>query len=404
MIEAVAAISRSRCRFDEHSAAWINCPYLDVQPMRGVPTDASSVWFPRSNIRELLSMSHSRLTVTKPDDWHLHLRDGEMLRRVVPDSARQFARAIVMPNLPTPITTTELALQYRARILSAIPAGCDFQPLMTLYLTDETPPAEITTAKASGFIQGVKWYPAGATTHSHFGVSDVTRCYPALAVMESLGIPLLVHAETTDSSVDIFDREAVFLDRQLAPVLQRFPGLRVVVEHVTTAQGVQFVRDAGPQVGATITVQHLLLNRNALFEGGLRPHHYCRPVLKREQHRQAVVEAATSGHPRFFAGTDSAPHLRRDKESACGCAGVYTAHAAIELYAEVFEQCSALGRLEGFISFHGSDFYGLPRNTKQITLVKEPWSVPDSILVGDDQLIPFRASEIIQWRLAGGLC
>ena len=270
---------------------------------------------------------------------------------------------------------------------------------MTLYLTDETSPAEITAAQASGIIQGVKWYPAGATTNSQFGVSDVTRCHPALAAMESLGMPLLIHAETTDPRVDVFDREAVFLDRLLVPVLRRFPGLRVVIEHVTTAQAVQFVRDASPHVGATITVHHLLLNRNALFEGGLRPHHYCRPVLKREQHRQAVLEAAISGHPRFFAGTDSAPHLRRDKESACGCAGIYTAHAALELYAEVFEQGSALERLEAFVSFHGPDFYGLPRNTTQITLEKEPWIVPDSILVGDDHLIPFRAGETVQWRL-----
>ena len=341
----------------------------------------------------------SRYTLTKPGDWHLHLRDGELLRRVLPDSARRFARAIVMPNLQPPITTTELAREYRDRILAALPEGSDFQPLMTLYLTDDTPAAEIVAAKASGFVQGVKWYPAGATTHSQLGVRDVTRCDPALAALEEQGLPLLVHAETTDPHVDIFDREAVFIDRQLTPVLRRFPGLRVVVEHVTTQQAVQFVRDASPLIGATITVHHLLLNRNALFEGGLRPHHYCRPVLKREQHRQAVLDAAVSGHPRFFLGTDSAPHLRRDKESGCGCAGIYTAHAALELYAEVFEQAAALDRLEAFASFHGADFYGLPRNTDQITLEKTAWVAPDSIPVGDDSVIPLRAGEAIPWRL-----
>jgi len=339
------------------------------------------------------------LTLTKPDDWHLHLRVGAMLRRVLPDSARRFARAIVMPNLDPPITTTELARQYRQRILAERPAGCEFQPLMTLYLTDETSADEIAAARASGWIHGVKWYPAGATTNSQQGVRDVTRCDSALAAMEAHGLPLLVHAETTDASVDIFDREAVFIDRELAPVLRRFPGLRVVIEHVTTRQAVQFVCDAGPLVGATITVHHLLLNRNSLFEGGLRPHHYCRPVLKREPHRQALVDVAISGHPRFFLGTDSAPHLRRDKESSCGCAGIYTAHAAIELYAEVFEQAAALDRLEAFASFHGADFYGLPRNTEQITLQKSTWDVPHSLSVGDDSVIPFRAGGTILWRL-----
>ena len=339
------------------------------------------------------------LTLATPDDWHLHLRDGEMLRRVLPDTARQFARAIVMPNLQPPIVTVDLARQYRDRILAARPTGSDFQPLMTLYLTEETTAAEIVAAQASGFIQGVKWYPAGATTHSQQGVRDASRCDPALAAMEAHGLPLLVHAETTDPRVDIFDREAVFLDRELAPVLKRFPQLRVVVEHVTTQQAVQFVRAASSRVGATITVHHLLLNRNALFEGGLRPHHYCRPVLKRKKHQQALVEAAISGDPRFFLGTDSAPHPRRDKESSCGCAGVYTAHAAIELYAEVFDQAGALNRLEAFASFHGADFYGLPRNTQQITLEKTAWNAPDSIAVADDCVIPFRAGEPIEWRL-----
>jgi dihydroorotase len=340
------------------------------------------------------------LTITKPDDWHLHLRDGDMLRRVLPDTARQFARAIVMPNLLPPITTTEQARQYRERILQALPSGCDFQPLMTLYLTEETTAAEIVAAKTSGFVHAVKWYPAGATTHSQLGVRDASRCEGALAAMEAHDLPLLVHAETTDPRVDIFDREAVFLERELAPVLRRFPGLRVVVEHVTTEQGVKFVRSATSRVAATITAHHLLLNRNALFEGGLRPHHYCRPVLKREKHQLALIEAATSGDRRFFLGTDSAPHPRRDKESSCGCAGVYTAHAAIELYCEVFEQAGALERLEAFASFHGPDFYGLPRNTESIRLEKNSWSVPDSIPLREDVLIPFRAGEQITWKLA----
>jgi dihydroorotase len=339
------------------------------------------------------------LTITKPDDWHLHLRDGDMLRRVLPDTARRFARAIIMPNLVPPITSIELARQYRERILQALSSGCGFQPLMTLYLTEETTAADIAAAKASGFVHAVKWYPAGATTHSQLGVRDASRCDPALAAMEAHDLPLLVHAETTDPRVDIFDREAVFLERELAPVLRRFPGLRVVVEHVTTEQGVEFVRSASSRVAATITAHHLLLNRNALFEGGLRPHHYCRPVLKRERHQLALIDAATSGDPRFFLGTDSAPHPRRDKESSCGCAGVYTAHAAIELYAEVFEQAGALERLEAFACFHGPDFYGLARNTESIQLERSSWNAPDSIPLCDDVLIPFRAGEPIAWKL-----
>lgn len=341
-----------------------------------------------------------RLTFTKPDDWHLHVRDAELLRRVLPDSARRFARAIIMPNLRPPITTTDLARQYRERILAAVPDGLNFQPLMTLFLTDETSAAEIVRAKASGFVFGVKWYPAGATTNAELGVREISRCYPALEAMAAQGLPLLVHAETTDPGVDVFDREAVFIERQLAPVIRRFPGLRVVVEHVTTRNGVQFVREASPLVGGTITAHHLLQNRNALFDGGLRPHHYCRPVLKREPHRFALIEAATSGHARFFLGTDSAPHPRRDKESACGCAGIYTAHAAIELYAEVFEQAAALDRLELFASFHGADFYGLPRNSERITLVKKPWQVAASIGEGGDSVVPFRAGATVAWQLA----
>lgn len=339
-------------------------------------------------------------SLTKPDDFHLHVRDHDLLKMVVPASAVRFARAIIMPNLQPSITTMELARQYRGRILEAVPSGISFQPLMTLFLTEETSPAEIAAAKASGFVHGVKWYPAGATTNSEHGVREITFCFQALEAMEKLGLPLLVHAETTDPGVDVFDREAVFIDRHLGPLVSRFPGLRVVVEHVTSLQAVQFVQDSSNLVGATITAHHLLLNRNAIFEGGLRPHNYCRPVLKRERHRLALIEAATSGHPRFFLGTDSAPHRRRDKESPCGCAGIYTAHAAIELYAEVFEQVQALDRLEAFASFHGADFYGLPRNQERIALVKMPWRAPSSIPFEDDFVIPFRADEDIPWQLA----
>lgn len=340
-----------------------------------------------------------QLTLTKPDDWHLHVRDGEMLERVVLDSARRFGRAIIMPNLHPPITTTNLARHYRERILAAVPGGMNFQPLMTLFLTDQLSPSEISKAKESGVIHGVKWYPSGATTNSEHGVREIARCYSALEAMESHGLPLLVHAETTDPDIDVFDREAVFIDRHLTPVIRMFPGLRVVVEHVSTRHAVQFVLDASPRIGATITAHHLLLNRNALFEGGLRPHHYCRPVLKRERDRLALVEVATKGCVKFFLGTDSAPHLRQDKESACGCAGIYTAHAAIELYAEVFEQSNALDRLEAFASFHGADFYGLPRNSEQITLVKQPWTIDQAIKVGNDSLIPYRAGGIVDWQI-----
>ncbi len=341
------------------------------------------------------------LTLIKPDDWHLHVRDREMLCRVVPDSVMRFARAIIMPNLVPPVCTTEQARQYRRRVLDAVPAGLDFEPLMTLYLTEQTTAAEIATAKESRIVHGVKWYPAGATMHSESGVREIDRCHAALAAMEQHGVPLLVHGETTDPGVDVFDREAVFLDQQLSSVVRRFPGLRVVLEHLTTKQAVQFVRDAWPQVAGTITAHHLLLNRNALFAGGLRPHYYCLPVLKREEHRRALVEAATSGELCYFLGTDSAPHRRQDKESACGCAGIYTAHAAIELYAEVFEQAGALDRLEAFASFHGADFYGLPRNTQHITLEKQQWSVPDSLGSGPDAIVPFRSGEVVNWRLTG---
>lgn len=342
-----------------------------------------------------------KLTFTRPDDWHLHLRDGNAMRSVLPDTARRFARAIVMPNLKPPIVTTEQAAAYRARILAALPnelAG-QFEPLMTLYLTDTTMPEEITRAKESGFVHGIKLYPAGATTHSDAGVTDITRCEAALAMMEKLDMPLLVHGEVVDSTVDIFDREKVFIDRVLIPLLQRFPGLRVVFEHITTQEAVEFVQSASNRIAATITAHHLMYNRNALFVGGLRPHHYCLPVLKREVHRQALVRAATSGHARFFLGTDSAPHPVKNKESACGCAGIYSAHAAIEFYAEIFEQAGRLDQLEAFASFHGPDFYGLPRNTKQISLTRENWQVPEQVELGEEKLIPLNVEKIVRWKL-----
>jgi len=341
-----------------------------------------------------------RLTLLRPDDWHLHLRDGAVLRAVLPDTARRFARAIVMPNLDPPVTTVAQARAYRERILAALPAGMAFEPLMTLYLTDLTPPAEIAEAKASGLVHAVKYYPAGATTHSENGVTDLGRVYPVLAEMERHNLPLLLHGEVTDPGVDFFDREAVFIERHLAALVREFPRLRLVLEHVTTKEGVAFVEQAGPTVAATITAHHLLLNRNSLFERGLRPHHYCLPVLKREAHRQELLRAATSGSPKFFLGTDSAPHGRRAKESACGCAGIYTAHAALELYAEAFEQAGALDRLEAFASFHGPDFYRLPRNRDTVTLVKEPWRVGAEIPLGDDVLVPLRAGGTVAWSFA----
>ena len=339
------------------------------------------------------------LTLNRPDDWHLHLRDGVALSAVLPDTARQFARAIVMPNLKPPVTTTALAGAYRERILAARPAGSDFQPLMTLYLTDATPPPEIAAAKASGFVQGVKLYPAGATTNSDSGVTDIRRCDETLAEMARLGMPLLIHGEVTDAEIDVFDREAVFIDRILGPLLQRHPSLRVVFEHITTRDAAQFVRDAGPNVAATITAHHLLYNRNALFQGGIRPHNYCLPVLKREVHRVALVEAATSGDPKFFLGTDSAPHARHTKEADCGCAGCYTALTALELYAEAFEAARALDKLEGFASHFGPDFYRLPRNTGRVTLRREAFAVPADLPYGSDRLVPFRAGEMLRWRL-----
>jgi len=339
------------------------------------------------------------LTITRPDDWHLHLRDGATMRAVLPDTARQFGRAIVMPNLRPPVTTTAMAQEYRERILAALPAGLRFEPLMTLYLTDNTSPEEIANAKASGFVHGVKLYPAGATTNSDSGVTDLAKCRLALAAMEKHGVPLLVHAEVTDAEVDVFDREKVFIDRHMIPLTRDFPALKVVFEHITTRDAAQFVAEAPVTIGATITAHHLLMNRNALFSGGIRPHHYCLPVLKREEHRQALVAAAISGSPKFFLGTDSAPHAKSAKEAACGCAGMYTAHAAIELYAEAFEAVDALDKLEAFASFNGADFYGLPRNTEQITLLRAPWQVPETMPFGDDVLVPLRAGQSIAWKL-----
>ncbi|HYT48496.1 MAG TPA: dihydroorotase, partial [Burkholderiales bacterium] len=335
-----------------------------------------------------------------PDDWHAHLRDGEPMAAVVAATARQFARAIVMPNLKPPVRTTEDALAYRDRILAALPAGAAFEPLMTLYLTDDTPPEEISRAKLSGRVHGVKLYPAGATTHSEAGVTRLSRCFHALERMQAVGLPLLVHGETTEPAIDVFDREMVFIEEVLGPTLERFPGLKIVLEHVTTREAVQFVEVTGPNVAATITAHHLLLNRNALFLGGVRPHHYCLPVLKREEDREALVGAAVSGNPKFFLGTDSAPHARAAKEAACGCAGIYTAHAAIELYAIAFEEAGALDKLEGFASEFGARFYGLPVNGERITLLREDWKVPERLAFGGDELVPLRAGESIPWKLA----
>jgi dihydroorotase len=341
------------------------------------------------------------ITLTLPDDWHLHLRDGEALRSVLPHTARQFGRAIVMPNLKPPITRVAMALSYRERILAALPAGSSFEPLMTLYLTDHTPVEEITQAKASGLVHGVKLYPAGATTHSDAGVTNLVHCQAVLETMQELGLPFLIHGEVTDPAVDVFEREARFIGEVLAPLQARLPKLKIVLEHITTREAVEFVSSAPANVGATITPQHLWYNRNALFQGGIRPHHYCLPVLKKEPHRLAVLQAAISGNPKFFLGTDSAPHARHTKETSCGCAGMYTAHAALELYATVFEQAGALDRLEAFASFHGADFYGLARNRRQIRLIRETWTVPASYpFASDAEVVPMCAGEALHWRLA----
>jgi dihydroorotase len=340
----------------------------------------------------------SEITITRPDDWHVHVRDGEALATVVPHTAAQFGRAIIMPNLRPPVTTAAQAAAYRERILAAVPAGMSFEPLMTLYLTDNLPADEIRRAKEAG-IAAVKLYPAGATTNSDAGVTDLRKTYPTLEAMQREGLPLLVHGEVTSPDVDLFDREAVFIDTVLVPLRRDFPQLKIVVEHITTKDAAQYVRDADRFVGATITAHHLLYNRNAIFLGGIRPHYYCLPVLKRETHRVALVQAATSGSSKFFLGTDSAPHPAHLKEHATGCAGCYTAHAAMELYAEAFEAAGALDKLEGFASFHGADFYGLPRNRGTITLRRESWTPPVSYAFGEAQLKPLRADEPLPWRM-----
>lgn len=338
------------------------------------------------------------LTITRPDDWHIHFRDGAAMRSVLPDTARVFGRAIAMPNLKPPVVNVADAAAYRDRLLAASGAAA-FDPLMTLYLTDNTQPDEIRRARASGFVHAVKYYPAGATTNSDSGVTELAKAYQAIAAMEEAGMPLLLHGEVVDAEVDVFDREAVFIERHLVRLMNDFPRLKIVLEHITTRHAAEFVATAPANVAATITVHHLLYNRNAMFRGGIRPHMYCLPVLKREQHRQALVEAAISGNPKFFLGTDSAPHAVGAKETACGCAGIYSAHAAIELYAEAFEDAGALDRLEAFASFHGADFYGLPRHADTITLRRESWTAPDRLELGDEALIPLRAGETIRWRV-----
>ena len=344
----------------------------------------------------------NELILRQPDDWHIHLRDDDALKITVPHAAQQFARAIVMPNLRPPVTTVDAAAAYRERILAARPAGSDFEPLMTLYLTDTTSPEEITKAKASGFVKAVKLYPAGATTNSDAGVTAIEKTYPALAEMAAQGIPLLVHGEVTDSSIDLFDREAVFIERVLKPLLHKFPDLRVVFEHITTADAAAFVRSAGDRVGATITAHHLLYNRNAIFQGGVRPHYYCLPVLKRETHRAALVDAAISGSKQFFLGTDSAPHAKQTKEAACGCAGCYTAGEAMEMYATAFDAVGALDKLEGFASLHGPAFYGLPVNERKIVLRRAPLTVPAGYpYLNGDTLVPLEAGNTLPWTFVG---
>lgn len=346
-----------------------------------------------------MHISSMALTITRPDDWHLHVRDREVLPAVLPATVSRFARAIIMPNLSPPVTTVEQARAYRERILSAVPRGTDFTPLMTLYLTDDTAAGEIQRARHSGIVFGAKLYPAGATTNSDAGVTAIEKISPVLEAMERHDLPLLVHAEVTDADVDIFDRERVFIERRLSRIAHRFPELRIVFEHVTTREAVDFVAESSVRVAATITAHHLLYNRNALLAGGIHPHYYCLPVLKRERHRQALISAAVSGSPKFFLGTDSAPHPAHAKEGACGCAGCFTAHAAIELYAEAFEGADALEKLEGFASFFGADFYGLPRNRDRITLTRTAWKVPASYPLGPHRLVPLRAGEQIGWKL-----
>ena len=341
----------------------------------------------------------STLTLTRPDDWHLHVRDGAALQTVVPHTAAQFGRAIIMPNLKPPVTTAELAMAYKARIMAAVPKGVAFEPLMTLYLTDNLPPEEIVKAKAAGVV-ACKLYPAGATTNSDAGVTDLKKIYPTLEAMQKVGMLLLVHGEVTSSDIDLFDREAAFIDMQLIPLRRDFPELKIVFEHITTKDAADYVMAADRFVGATLTAHHLLYNRNAIFTGGIRPHYYCLPVLKRETHRVALLQAATSGNTRFFLGTDSAPHPAHLKEHASGCAGCYTAHAAMEMYAEAFDSVGKLAQLEAFASFNGADFYGLPRNTGTITLKRESWTPPESFQFGEADLKPLRSGEALPWRVA----
>ena len=340
----------------------------------------------------------NEITITRPDDWHLHVRDGEALKAVLPASARQFARAIIMPNLKPPVRTVDDARAYRERILEALPIGSDFEPLMTLYLTDNTSASDIGLALASGFVKAIKYYPSGATTNSDAGVTDIRNCDAVFEAMQDAGLPLLLHGEVVDTDVDIFDREKVFIEKHLIPLVLRFPKLKIVLEHITTANAAEFVLAASDNVAATITPQHLLYSRNAIFKGGLRPHFYCLPVLKREEHRVALLKVATSGNPKFFLGTDSAPHEKNKKEAACCAAGCYTAPHALELYAEAFDSVNALDKLEAFASFHGADFYGLPRNTARITLKKEHWTVPDEFAFPDAAIVPLRAGETMHWR------
>jgi dihydroorotase len=343
-------------------------------------------------------MATSKLQITRPDDWHLHLRDGNVLAAVAPFTARQFARAIIMPNLQPAVTTVKQAVEYVDRIVEAV-GDSDFEPLMTLYLTNDTSAEEIIRAEKSCFIKAIKMYPAGATTNSAEGVTDIRKCNAALEAMQDAGLPLLVHGESNGPEIDIFDREKVFIERVLMPLTHRYPELKIVFEHITTADAVNYVMDTSAHVAATITPHHLLLNRNAMFKGGLRPHHYCLPVLKRDEHRRALLYAATSGNKKFFLGTDSAPHEKNKKESGCGCAGIFSAHAAIEMYATAFEERDALDKLESFASFNGPDFYGLARNTDIITLKKEAWVIPDEYPLGTDTLVPLMAGETINWKL-----
>lgn len=342
------------------------------------------------------------LTLTRPDDWHVHVRDGNMLATTVPDISRYFGRAIIMPNLKPPVGTCEEAHAYRERIMAQVPAGRNFDPLMVLYLTGETSPAEIAKAAQSPYVKAVKFYPAGATTNSESGVAELEKSFDTLAAMEEHGVPFLVHGEVTDTNIDIFDREKVFIDRTLAPVVERFPKLKIVMEHITTADAAQFCESAPANVGATITVQHLLYNRNDMLVGGIRPHLYCLPILKRGTHQEALLKAATSGNPKFFLGTDSAPHLRHTKETSCGCAGCYTGFAAIELYAHIFEKMNALNKLEAFASHFGPDFYGLPRNTDTITLQKKDWQIPTEIPAADEVITPLMAGETLGWQVVQG--